>query len=778
MINISMRTLLSVILLFLLSLSYSQQHEGSVDYTLTVKDTKRKPLSGAKVIFTEIDSRQKIFKRTDALGKLNILLKGGREWLITIEKVRNDWSVEIPERGEGISTRTITYNYERWKRENRPPVDRSALGLSTTAQKINSKAVPNNTHGILTLDISKRAGGPLKEFDVALTCYKLKQTFTSATDKSGRARFKLPLSNEYHIDIDGIEEFEFYNMGNLPAFYTMEFTYEPSNIKESFAGDTVTQSLTDNSAASSSRAYYKIKVHKRGKGFVKDEPVYLKMLKSNKVYKAKTNKDGEADFLLPIHRKYLIDFNYEKDVDVLDLSKTRGIVTGEMQMNYSPREKLEFPERFIPNPNEVFVKRFDEFINKQFPEPTDQYLGLYAKWANPEVNARSKEALLEIGFASINRDTHLKMIEKKNTPPINICFVLDKSGSMSGYDRIESLQQSLLQLSNMLRPNDIVSLVVFDSEARVAVPAQKFGNGEFVKEMFRDIEAGGGTSIYNGLVKGFEEVNKNSSSADASKVILLTDGYGSKPVSEVIALAQAQVNSGIEVSCIGVGQDYNQALLSQLASAGGGLMHYVGDAKKMTEVFVKEMISSMYPVAGKAKIEVFYNEKLVYKQLYGYDARDIIDGQFNLELKNIYPGLNKLALVHFDLNDPTRAIEKDPLTIRMTYFDYEQNKKIVQEKRVKLKWSDKTGELDYLIDMNHKKLLAIAVMNRAIKVMAEYHGADENKKAKSVLESSILEVKKIFPNVEDSDVDLLMNELMAYTEGLDRLLRNIQLKGK
>lgn len=207
-------------------------------------------------------------------------------------------------------------------------------------------------------------------------------------------------------------------------------------------------------------------------------------------------------------------------------------------------------------------------------------------------------------------------------------------------------------------------------------------------------------------------------------------------------------------------------------------MHYVGDAKKMTEVFVKEMISSMYPVAGKAKIEVFYNEQLVYKQLYGYDAKDIIDGQFNLELKNIYPGLNKLALVHFDLNNPTRAIEKDPLTIRMTYFDYEQNNKIVQEKRVKLNWSDKTGEIEYLVDMNHKKLLAIAVMNRAIKVMAEHHGAGENKKAKSVIESSILEVKKIFPNVEDSDVDLLMNELVAYTSGLDQLMRNIQLKGK
>ena len=115
--------------------------------------------------------------------------------------------------------------------------------------------------------------------------------------------------------------------------------------------------------------------------------------------------------------------------------------------------------------------------------------------------------------------------------------------------------------------------------------------------------------------------------------------------------------------------------------------------------------------------------------------------------------------------------------IRMTYFDYQQNKKIVQEKRVKLQWSEKTGEIDYLIDRNHKKLLAIAMMNRAIKVMAEYHGANENQKAKSVIESSMSEVKKIFPDAQDQDVLKLMNELISYTNSLNQLLRNQQLNG-
>ena len=92
---------------------------GTVDYTLTVKDTKLRHLAGAKIIFTEIDSRQKIFATTNASGQLKIILKGGKEWLISINEIREEWSVKVPAQGKSINTRTITYNYERWKRENR-----------------------------------------------------------------------------------------------------------------------------------------------------------------------------------------------------------------------------------------------------------------------------------------------------------------------------------------------------------------------------------------------------------------------------------------------------------------------------------------------------------------------------------------------------------------------------------------------------------------------------------------------------------------------------------
>jgi Ca-activated chloride channel family protein len=757
--------------------SYAQMPTiGEMDYNLRILNGKGTAYSGAKVVFTEIETKEKIFKTADTQGKVQINLVGGKEWEISVEKIRNNWSVRMPERGKGSGSRTISYDYKRWQRENRPSVDRSALNLQEIKQSISSSDMPTEAKGILTMSIKRKGGAPLKNFPVAVTSYKQKKTYSTKTDAKGKAKFSLPLNNEYEIDIDGIEEFEYYDIGSAPAFYTAQFTYEPTNIKEVNVRDTITQQLSADAGPSSGRALYKLKVDKRGAGFVKDEPVYLKMLKSNIVYKAKTNAAGEAEFLLPIHRKYMIDFNFSKDVDVLDLSKVRGMGSGGMELGYQPDPKLEFPERYLPKPQDVMEKAFDKFLDAQFNAPKEQYLELYAKWANPEVNAQSKESLLEIGFASQHRSNEVGSKAGEKIPPINICFVLDKSGSMAGYDRIEGLVAALEKASENIRPSDVVSLVVFESGATVLLPASKFGSGQMFREMIKEVNAGGGTSIYDGLEKGLIEVSKYHTDEISSKVILLTDGFGSKTVEEVTDLAKKFTAKGIEISCVGVGQGYNQALLAQLATTSGGMLHFAGSGTSMYEAFQREMRMTLFPIVKAAKIEVFYQDQLLYKSLYGYKPKDIKKGQFNIDLDYMYAGLNKLAVVHFDLNKPTREIENSPVKIKMTYFDFEQQKEVVQEKNVKLKWTDKTGEIDFLVTLNNKKMKATAICNRAIKVMAEANQENDPKKAKRVLQEARDSLKKLFPTSNDQDISMLLTELDSYLLAFNRIINNLRLK--
>jgi Ca-activated chloride channel family protein len=749
--------------------------QGTMDYTLTVKN-KAALFANANVVFTETSTRERIEKKTNAEGKVNIVLDHGAEWSISVEEVKHNWFITVPPRGQGTGSQSIHYDIEEWKRENRPPVDRLALNLQTIPQNLKSSENPTEQEAIVNVILKGLTGNVHPNHKVELTCYKLKKTFAATSDAQGIARFKIPVNNEYEIDLDGVPSYDYIDIRPGAGIYNRGITFEPTKIKETHAGDTIVQQLALNQGGTSTHALFKLKVKNMSTGSLDKEDVYLKMLKSNTVYKAKTNKEGEAVFLLPIHQKYLIDFNFEKDVDVLDLSRVFGISNGEMELAYRPDPRLQFPERYLPKPNEVFIGAFESFIEKQFPEPTDQYLKMYTEWATPEVNENSKEAIMEIGFATQKKNNVAKLKKNIPGPPINISFVIDKSGSMAGYDRIESLIISLTGLVDQLRPTDIVSIVTFSNDAQLVYPAKIIGDGILLKEIISEIVAGGGTQIYTGLEMGFLEVLKNFKKGNTNKVVLLTDGFGSRPIEEVIAMSRTYVAKGIEVSAIGVGTNYNQSLLSQLATVGGGLMHYVGDAKNMNEAFNREMKSCLYPIAKDALIEVFYNDKCVFRQLYGYPFTEPKTDQFNMAISNIYPGLNKLALIKFDLDQPTKEIEKQAIRIKMTYHDFEQEKVIVQEEKRSLKWTDKTGKTDLLIDRNHKKLYAVGIMNQSIKVMAEAHAAGDNDRARKIILETMDQIKDLFPESDDADVKELMIQMQGYVFAFDQIMKNLERK--
>ena len=56
--------------------------------------------------------------------------------------------------------------------------------------------------------------------------------------------------------------------------------------------------------------------------------------------------------------------------------------------------------------------------------------------------------------------------------PVNVAFVIDRSGSMAG-DRIAQAREAAIMAIGRLGPEDIASVVVFDTRADVLIPGQK-----------------------------------------------------------------------------------------------------------------------------------------------------------------------------------------------------------------------------------------------------------------------------------------------------------------
>ena len=159
-------------------------------------------------------------------------------------------------------------------------------------------------------------------------------------------------------------------------------------------------------------------------------------------------------------------------------------------------------------------------------------------------------------------------------PPLNLCLILDQSGSMGGTP-IKTVRAAAKKIVDSLSPQDRISIVSFDHEARLVVPNQLATDPESIKKAIEGIWAGGGTAIDAGLKLGIAEVAKGKTGT-VSQIFLLTDGENEHGSNErCLKLAQLAVSYSFTVSALGFGDHWNQDVLEQLADAGNGSLAYI-----------------------------------------------------------------------------------------------------------------------------------------------------------------------------------------------------------
>ncbi len=755
-------------LLLLISLLFiipQMNAQSTVNYTLKVIDNKSNPVSEISVTLIETTSKKRIHSKTNSKGTVAFEINYGNEWAVNVAEIKNCDYVEVPEMGIANQNRTITYDLKQYKRINRPFVDRSKLNIEIENQTQLTNLTYNQKQALVAIKLVKEDGSLLSNFPVNLTGYSINKTFLGKTNANGIANFIVPSNTDYEVDIDNIDSYKYIDV-KQPGNYSLKTTYQPTNVVEKEVNDTIVQNIVKERNGTSSRVFLKLKVNQTNSEKIANEDVYLQMLKSNKVYKAKTNSKGEAYFLLPSKRKYMVHFRYQKDIDVLNYKDVQGISSAEAEFTYFPDPKLQFPERYVPTPKDLVLQNFLDFLYKQYPEPTDDSaVAMDVSWGNNKINEQSKEAILQLGFKAKKDDGKLY------GPPLNISLIVDISGSMEGHDRIDALKLALLNYVKKLRPTDYVSLVTFNHDSKVIVPAQKVGDGTYLKDMIEDMEAGGGTDIYKGMVDGYEEVQKNFIPTGTNRVILLTDGYDITPVDVLVTKSKEYNKKGIELSAIGVGYGYNQALLTLLATEGGGLINFIADAKNINTAFENDLNSVLSPCAKDLQVDIVYNNQIIFKQLYGHPftkTNEIV----TMSLHNVYSGLNTLALVKFDLIKPNIEIEKMPIIIKLNYFDNRKQKRIYIEEKAYLKWEPTTNNFEIMLEAQHKKMYAIAVLNQSLKVMSEAFANNDNKKALDEIQNSINQIKKLYPDAKDTDVEKLVSTASDYALALTRVIKN------
>ncbi|MEX1001401.1 MAG: VWA domain-containing protein [Crocinitomicaceae bacterium] len=755
---------LSLLLLFLWMLPGAHA-QGVLNFHLTVYDANQQPKANCPVVIIETSSFKRKEFKTDQEGKLKIVLDEGKQWTANIGAMRNHNLLNVPESGVSNASAVATYDPERWKQLNTPPPNRSSIDFDEIIQRLPYNARPDANNELLEIAVVSEYGKVYGGMDVALVCAATATKYTATTDHEGIARFKIPLNQEYQIDLDGEEDFEQHKVGDKPFKRRITLTYTTIRFKETInKAGYIEQSFQDPLKPISNRVLVGVQVM-GGPNNGKGEDIYLEMTYSNKKYHGTTNQEGMVYFLLPKKHAYRVNFNYQDGAGVIDLTRFYGIGNMNTGFMYVPEERLQYPERFLPTKKDVPSLDINDFVSKTYPDTEDdELINVHVKWGSNKINSSSKEAILEIGF-SVKEPEEKKSLSK----PLNIVFVLDKSGSMAG-ENIDVLKSAMFHFIERLRPQDHVALIFFDTEAVIAYES-KAVNQKILKDIVGAAQASGGTSIYEGLKLGYQEVSKHSDDQSVDRLILLTDGYGSKPVEEVLELSANYFKKGLTISTIGVGTSYNAALLTLLSQYSGGAEHHAIESDKIPLALDKEFESLLYPLASNLKVKVKYNNKIIYKTLYGAPEFSNTNSAVTFKLSKIYSSFNKMALLKFKLENADKDIEKEKISIQVSYFDEQKQEQIEIVRETQLEWTEET-DVEMLYDQDMKNAYSIAVINQSLKVIADLCDSENYKAARDQLNETIKSLKKITNEKYTDEMIPVLEMIKDYMRGLDQALKN------
>ena len=156
--------------------------------------------------------------------------------------------------------------------------------------------------------------------------------------------------------------------------------------------------------------------------------------------------------------------------------------------------------------------------------------------------------------------------------PNNIVFLVDISGSMNSSGRLDILKSAMIEMVEMMRPEDKISLVSYARSASVLLEPTSGANKEFITTQIRALQAKGATSGQKGLKQAYKLAKSAFISKGNNRVYIATDGVFKVSEEEAInKMVKKFARKKIYLSVLGIkGTEYTKKKMSELADLGRG----------------------------------------------------------------------------------------------------------------------------------------------------------------------------------------------------------------
>lgn len=278
--------------------------------------------------------------------------------------------------------------------------------------------------------------------------------------------------------------------------------------------------------------------------------------------------------------------------------------------------------------------RIEEMVNYftyDYMEPDAEHpFSVYTELSSAPWN--TDHQLLHIGLQG-------REIPTDNLPASNLVFLIDVSGSMNSPNKLGLLKSAFKLLTNQLRAEDKVAMVVYAGAAGVVLPATSGSQKQTIIEALGQLQAGGSTAGGQGIRLAYEIAQEQYIEGGNNRIILATDGdfnVGASSNAEMERLIEKERENGIFLTVLGFGMgNYKDSKMEILADKGNGNYAYIDDIMEAKKVLVNEFGGTLFTIAKDVKLQIEFNPAQVKAyRLVGYENRSLRDEDFNDDKKD------------------------------------------------------------------------------------------------------------------------------------------------
>jgi Ca-activated chloride channel family protein len=246
-----------------------------------------------------------------------------------------------------------------------------------------------------------------------------------------------------------------------------------------------------------------------------------------------------------------------------------------------------------------------------------------------------------------------KVGDTRERTPLNVAIVIDRSGSMSEKNKLDYVKRAVDYIIDELKPDDYVSIVDYDDYVDVLQRSSTISDKYELRNKVSKLQPGGFTNLSEGMFEGYDQVNRTYARGYVNRVFLLSDGLANRGITDRFKLADMvrdkNRRDGITISTFGVGNDFNENLMTDIADYGKGSYYYINNSSDIPEIFASELNSVKNLVGHSAKIKVrFPSEYLSLNKVFGYPY-EISGDEVEIDFKDVFSEQTKSVLLKFDV---------------------------------------------------------------------------------------------------------------------------------